>query len=95
MSVQYKVKVNAIKFEKQFLHLSQLNTQPHWFNFSDSNQVLDNANIETMSQELGRRWKDVGRELKLTEGELQNLEHDYGQRYGQKEIIIQVGILCH
>ncbi|XP_071851233.1 uncharacterized protein [Apostichopus japonicus] len=56
-----------------------------------ANNIVDDDIISKLSKSLTREWRDVGRGLKITEAEMQDLTIDV--RSGQRETIYQMLIL--
>ncbi|XP_071805267.1 uncharacterized protein [Asterias amurensis] len=56
---------------------------------TNSKEILEEKHINTLSRHIGLRWKELGRELKLSSVKMENIEvdHHYG---GQREWAFQV-----
>ena len=59
------------------------------FSAVDSKEILEEKHINTLSGHIGRKWKVLGRKLKLSSVKMENIEvdHHYG---GQREWAFQV-----
>ncbi|PIK33173.1 receptor interacting protein kinase 1b, partial [Apostichopus japonicus] len=57
----------------------------------DSEEVT-NETLQDLSENLFKEWRDVGRNLKLDETELDNIEAD-NRRKGQKEVVYHMLLL--